>query len=332
MSKQASFANKRNTQETRRLDSDLSSYNERLMPGLYGAQQRAGQLYGDISSGYRNFLNRPKTPFSSSAMPYYQEFARTGGINDENRSRIRGGGVFDEFARTGGLSEADKGNIRAQGTAAIPGFFDSLSAELGRANEATGGTNPGYNSQMSMLARDRSRGAADAALNAELGIMGQVNEGRRWGANSMSGAENALVDATQRGRLAGINGIGDLDKFGADYGLRQEGMDLSALSGLGNLYSSRPGEVGMYEDLLANALFGGAQARRGLIQDYMQYNPNRSWAERNAPWIQAGSALLGSALTGGFGGGDGMSAANLRSQPYSPQTNWDMFRTMPIFG
>lgn len=305
MSKQAKQANQQNQTEQQRFGKEVTDYQNRLNPALAGAQQRADTSYNDIYGGYKNVLNRNRNtsgPFKSSAMPYFQEFAKTGGISPENQTRMRGNGVFDEFAKTGGLSEADRGNIRAQGTAAIPGFFDSLSAELGRQNEASGGTNPGYNSQTAMLARDKSRQSSDAALAAELGITNQVNQGREWGAQGVSDSEGRLVDATQRGRLAGITGMEGADEFGANYDLQRNaqdtGFDLSALQGMGNLRGQMPGEVGNYEDLLSKALFGGAAGRRGLMQDYMQYNPNQSWAQRNAPWIQAIAGAGGTALSG----------------------------------
>lgn len=277
---------------------------QRNLAGADAARDRADSVFGQARQGYTNFLARPRTQFSAGArsLPGLQLFANTGGLSDENISRMRGAGGYDEFARTGGLSDTDRGMIRSAGTASIPGFYNALAAELSRGKDLSGG-GPGYNSQASLLSRDRSRAASDAALNAELGLTNQVNEGRRWGISGLAGAEGNVVDALQRGKMFGISGLGELDRADKSYDLENQGLDLQALGGLRGLRSDTPGEVAMYERLLQEAMAGGAGARRGLIQDRMQYNPNKSFIERVGPYLNLGAGLAGAIFGGGGGRG-----------------------------
>lgn len=273
------------------------------------SRQRSNAVFDKTFAGYDDFIQNSKPSGfgnNNAARQGYERYSRGGGVTDENKARIRGGGVFDEFARTGGVSEADKTNIRARGTATIPSFYANLKQELDRTKAAQGGYSPGYSAQAAELSRDAAFGAQDAALNAEGSIIDRVSEGRKWGASSMSGAERALVDAIQNGEMFGISGMADLDKFDSQSSAQHQGQLLQALQGMRGLRTDTPGEVGMYEDVLQNTMQGGASNRRGLLQDKMAYNPNKSFIERAKPWLDAavgvGSAFLpGGQAAKGFG-------------------------------
>lgn len=274
------------------------------------ARGRSDQAFNTAFQGYQDIFADPRMGGgrgggrSNPSGRHYEEFARTGGLNDENIRRIRGNGVFDEFSRTGGLSDEDIANMRLHGSRTIPGFFDSVKRNLDRSTTVQG-YNPGYNSQTAALARDQARAAQDAALNTELGITDTRNKGRMWGTEGLSGAESRLVDATQRGRMFGIEGMDSSHRFDREFDSRDNDMDaqmrLAALEGMRGLRTDAPGEVGMYEDEILNSLMGGAGARRGLLQDRAAYNPNQSWFQKY------GMPLLGAAggVLGGFGGGGG---------------------------
>ena len=265
------------------------------------ARGRSNQAYDTAYRGYQSLFDNPRGGSNSSneALGYYRDFAKTGGLTDENVRRIRGNGVFDEFSRTGGLSDQDIANMRLHGSAVIPGFYDAIRRNLQRSTNVTG-YNPGYNAQIAASSRDQAREAQNAALETELGIVDTRNKGRMWGTEGLSGAERSLVDATQRGRMFGIEGLDRDYNTGQD---RDAQTRLAAIGGIRGLRTDTPGEVGMYEDELFNSLTGGAGARRGLIQDRMQYNPNRSFLERMAPLINAGVGVATGFAGGGGGGG-----------------------------
>jgi len=155
-------------------------FNQRLPQ----AQQRADTGYNDVYKGYTDIYNRANQPGQYGS--YFKNAADTGLVTPENTARMRGGGVFDEFAKTGGLNDTDLTNLRARGTSTIPSYYDAVRNQFQNQNRIAGGTNPSYGGSLSRIARDQSRGASDAALNTELGITQQRNAGRQWGAGQMS--------------------------------------------------------------------------------------------------------------------------------------------------
>jgi hypothetical protein len=294
-----------------------------LRPGLSAAQQRSDTAYNTSFDAYNDIINNPR------AGGFYDEFARTGGWDpariasmDENIAgfknigrwgagspedafRLRGGGVYDEFSKTGGLSEGDRANIRDRSTSQIPAFYDSLKNTLMTQNNAQGGINPGFTSQMSKLARERGQESVNAAKDAELGIMQQVNEGRKWGTEGMTRSEQAIV----QNMLAGLGGASDTEMgmmnsinqgrmFGTE-GLAGLDRDkLAAASGIAGLRGQTPGEVNMYLDNILGTLGMRGQQVQGLLGQRMAYNPNRSFMDYAAPFLGAGGAILGG-LVGG---------------------------------
>lgn len=145
----------------------------------------------------------------NKAIGQYQNFAEGGGIDAEGMNRMRGMGVFDEYARTGGVSDQDKANIRARGNSGIPAFYGQVREEAGRLGRVQGGGGPGQAALMSRLSRDASRGAQEASLKTEGGLFDVINEGRQWGTKGLSDAESNLQDLLTRNKLAGMSGVAD---------------------------------------------------------------------------------------------------------------------------
>lgn len=299
--------------EGRRVGQQYDQYVDQRNQYANEARDRSNAVYNEAMPRYTRFLDElgpsgmggPRR--SGEAREGYRRYSRGGGVTDENKARIRGGGVFDEFARTGGYSEADKANIRARGTRVIPSFFEGLKQNMTQQQLANPYGNAGYNAQIAAMARDQSQQAQDAALNAETDIMDRVNEGRRWGAGSMSDAERALVDAIQRGEMFGIEGLSKEDSLDNENDYRNRALYLEGLGGLRGLRTDTPGEVGMYESLIGQGMGAGAGARRGILSDRMQYNPNRSFAERISPYVNMVGGLVGSVINpaGAAAGGMG---------------------------
>jgi len=136
----------------------------------------------------------------------YRDFAKTGGISEPDRARMRGGGVYDEFSRTGGVSAQDAANLRSRGNAPISAMYGGMTEEMNRARRIRGGSSAMGNAQALQMARDRSKASAEAALSTELGITDRTREGRQWGAQGMTQSESALQDLLTRNQLAGIGG------------------------------------------------------------------------------------------------------------------------------
>lgn len=170
----------------------------------------------------------------SSIIGQLRDFGTTGGniadISDADKARLRGGGVYDEFAQTGGLSDSDRSNIRTRATSVIPAAYQRASDEADRIRNVQGGYGPGASALKNQLLRTSNADAADASLNAELGITDRVSQGRLAGAAGMSGTEQALQslglqrsDLISRNKLAGMTGAGGLQS--SLTGMRQQGKE-----------------------------------------------------------------------------------------------------------
>lgn len=257
-------------------------------------------IYGELEPRYRNL----STGIDES-MGGYRQFANTGGITDENTSRIRGNGVFDEMARTGGVSDLDRANMRSRGIAPVGAFYSNLKNELARRNSVQGGYGAGYTSGASKLARDAAVSGSNAARDTELGISDLVRTGRMQGASALSGAESQLASQINQGKLAGLGGLENLGRFGygglegiasakmqvaaqnAAAGASRSAasaaddryanqMKLAGLGGLESVYGSSPAELSRYdENLFTNRGMSAQQAGNNLGLR-AEYNPNTS--------------------------------------------------------
>lgn len=272
----------------------------------------------------------------------YDEAARGRILGDANKmretadsadvaNRFRGNGVFDEFSKTGGLSDQDRSNIRARGNSVIPSMYGSMRDEATRANAAQGGYGAGQSAMFSRMGRQQASAAQDAALNTELGITDKVNAGRQWGASGASQAEGALqgmrlsalgnaagTEGTMWNNIAqnrtGAAGQGGNNEIGMQ-GLVQHGKEFGTqglegmanadaaraasagaasaadakwraqfdregrqygLEGMSSLYGSHPGEVNMYLDAMNQGRSVNAGVNQGINDARMQNNPQHS--------------------------------------------------------
>lgn len=261
----------------------INQQSDDLMKLLYGQLGQTGQsgknpLFNDVMSGYKDLggmsfgggvSNRPDFGRYESQ---FGDIFKTGGVDEENKKRIRGGGVFDEYAKTGGYSDADKSNIRARGARTVPAFYDALRSKMSQQAAISGG-GPSYNSSLQRMARDQSRGVNEAQSDTEFNIMDRVNEGRRWGSSSMSSAEQGLAELISRNKLGASEGGLRAAMGGGDFDLRNRGLDLQgqglglqaklgSLGGMSNMYGNSQDEI---SDLLRIIL--GAQGQRGSLMN-----------------------------------------------------------------
>jgi len=285
--------------------------------GVSAASYKLDPLYKKLEAGYN-----PLSKGIHESMGGYRDFARTGGITDENAARIRGNGVFDEFARTGGVSDADKSNIRSRGVAPIGSFYNNIKSELARRRNVTGGYGTGYDSANSRLSRDSAIASSTAARDTEMDISDAVRTGRFQGASALSDAESGLSSQIQQGRLAGLGGLTDIGKFGygglegiaarkqsisnANAASRasasnankasalqaqqyRDKMKVLGLSGLEGVYGSSPAELARYDDnIYRNRGMMGDQYARLLPGANQQQQQGPSGWDRAAQWANIG--------------------------------------------
>jgi hypothetical protein len=186
----------------------------------------------------------------------YKDIARTGGVDAEGMARMRGNGVFDEFAKTGGLSDADRGNIRSRATSTIPAFYRQMQEEANRGAAVQGGYGPGRSALAGRSAREQAAAGADAARDAELGIMSQVNEGRQWGSSNLADSEAGLQTLMSSNRLAGLGGAASA-----------ESNMLNSIAGNRTAAASAGGnnEIGMQGTIQKGKMFG-TQGLEGMAE------------------------------------------------------------------
>ncbi len=303
MAKQNQRDIRRDTQTEGRRINQESDQLMQLLYGRLGQTPNSGKndLFNEIMQGYRGAAsggagsigNRPNFGKYEAG---FGEAARTGLLDEENKRRIRGGGVFDEYAKTGGYSEGDKENIRSRATRSVPGFYDSIRQKM-KQQAAISGEGPAYSSSMSRLSRDASRGASEATQDAELGIMDRVNEGRQWGAGSMSSSEQGLAELISRNKLGGLSGGLQAAQAGGDFDIRNRGLDLQnrglnlqALGGMGSLFGQGQGD----ENELLRLIMGGygqrGQLAGGNLGQRASYDPNVSFMDRLAQFLKIGQS------------------------------------------
>lgn len=169
-------------------------------------------------------------------------------ISAADKNKLFADGTYDEFNKTGGWSPEAAMDFRARSNSAIPSFYAGLKEELDTKNRASGGWNPGYTSGVSKMAREGARAARDAATDTEMQLGNSVREGRRWGAQGLTNAEQILQQIIANAKSSGLGMAGNLESNILNQ--RQQGRlsgasGLSndrntALSGLSGLYTNSP--------------------------------------------------------------------------------------------
>lgn len=102
---------------------------------------------------------------------------------------------YNEFAKTGGFSPSDISAIRARSVSPTRAVYANANREVDRSRALQGGYSPGFGVLKARMARDMSTGLSDAA----------------------TGAEAAIAQMKQQGRLAGMTGATSL--YGTTPGL-----------------------------------------------------------------------------------------------------------------
>ena len=140
-----------------------------------------------------------------------KQFGKTGGLTDADANRYRANGTYDEFNQTGGYTESDKAKIRQTSLAPIAGYASQTQDELNRRQAVQGGYGPGFDSAARALRRDAAKGMYEAGMASEMNVKNAVNQGRQWGAQGMSNAENAYQTLSTGNKYKGLMGAADVE-------------------------------------------------------------------------------------------------------------------------
>jgi hypothetical protein len=282
-----------------------------LAGGNYSVDPNAYMVtpdFGEARDLYRNFASGGGIDEGKMrvAHPIFQDIAN----NQDIANRMRAGGTYEEFARTGGISDQDRANIRSRATSVIPAYYSRMKAEADRAGALQGGYGPGNLALKSRMARDAVAQSAASARDAELGIADQVRQGRMFGAQGMTGAESSLQglrlgaggaldaseaniqNALQRGRMFGTGGIHGISSEEA--AIQAANMDRSsglAVGNMGRMFGRDQAAAGLAANMYAQdagmplSYMNLGLGNRGVtydvlnagVQNRMQNNPQRDY-------------------------------------------------------
>jgi len=107
---------------------------------------------------------------------------------------------YSKFAETGGFSPDDLANIRARAISPIRATYANAEREVNRQKSLQGGYSPGFGVLKARMAREQGQSGAEATTNAEANIAEMTQKGKLAGLEGLSG----LV-----GREGGGGGGGD---------------------------------------------------------------------------------------------------------------------------
>lgn len=204
--------------------------------------------------------------FSGSARGGYEKLAETGGINREDWKESQ-----DLYRRsaTGYVPGAE--NLRYRATSMVPAFYDQYKNQLARRANTQGGYSPGFDAQMAEIGRQAGREGYDASRKAEADIADRAIQQMQFGTTGLSNIAGTMNELGQRGTIAGLGGMTDIDALQAQYGEAAAGRNLAAnkydqdaqlelqrmwqqgqqfgATGMTNLYGTTPGESSMLNDV-----------------------------------------------------------------------------------
>lgn len=155
---------------------------------------------------------------------------------------------YSEFADTGGFSEENKTDLRSRALSPVSTVYNNMKNEMARQRNVQGGYSPNFNAASAKMRSGASQQMSDIAQ--------QVNA--------------SIAEAVQKGRLAGIGGLGDLATTDTGFGQQAQlaNQQASLTAGLANQRNS------MYDPRLqalnaASSLFGTRPGMAALFGDQM---------------------------------------------------------------
>lgn len=212
--------------------------------------------YADIMNNYRNIATgAPGTGggggFSASHIGYNDPFNSYKG--------------FTEFSNTGGYSPQDIANMRARGVSPIRAAYANAEREIGRQRALQGGYSPNAIASRVKMAREQGQGMADATQNVEAGLAESRNRGRLAGLTGMSDIEKQRLAADLE--VGKFNASADMSAgASASAAASQNAANrLDALSGMRMLYGTTPGMSETFGNQLLSGVGQGGNFGLGLM-------------------------------------------------------------------
>ena len=177
------------------LESQGQQYNQFAnQMGGYGAEDRAfgNQSRNQIDQAYQDLYNQAgEGGGGGGGGPAYNPLQWANARENEALSGYR------NLRDTGGWDPSQMADFRSRASSGQGGFFEGLKNQLS-AQQAGGGGNVGYGSQMAKLSRDAGRGLAESQLGAETDLQGQIRAAKERGLGGVGTYDTEFMGNQQR--------------------------------------------------------------------------------------------------------------------------------------
>lgn len=178
---------------------------------------------------------------------------------------------FTEFGTTGGYSRDDIANMRSRGISPIRAVYANAERELGRNRALQGGYSPNFAAAQAKMAREQSQGTADATQNVEAGLAEARNKGRLAGLTGMSDIEKqrlaADLDVAKFNANAQMSSGASQSAAGAANAAASRADQFRALTGMTSLYGTNPGMSETFGNQTLQAIGQGGNYGLGSVQN-----------------------------------------------------------------
>jgi hypothetical protein len=217
-------------------------------------QQRYENQQGPFANELaRQFGRGAETDYQNygDIMKRYGDVAGGGGPKNERigyTDPFESYGGYREFSQTGGYSPTDISNMRARGVSPIRSAYANAQRNVGRQRSLQGGYSPNAVATQARMAREQGQSMADATQNVEAGLAEARNKGRLAGLGGMSDIEKQRLAAQI-----------DVGKFNATQGNEDNLNQLRALQGMTSLYGTTPGMAQLFGNQLNTSIGQGGQ-------------------------------------------------------------------------
>lgn len=170
---------------------------------------------------------------------------------------------YEEFSNTGGYSPQDIANMRARGVSPIRAAYANAQREVARQRSLQGGYSPNAIALQARMAREQGQLGADTLTNVEAGLAEARNKGRLAGLEGMTDVEkqrlagdldvqkynaNAKNTAAQSNTAARNAAAAGSASNAMNAAAASRGDQLAALRGMTSLYGTTPGMAQLYGD------------------------------------------------------------------------------------
>lgn|SRR5215471_9748806 len=272
------------TRQPTQTETEMGPLSQTMTNNYNTGTQRNMQDYTDTMDAYKNFRNN--LSFTRVNAPNPAELGESYGYMREAMPGYR------NFAQTGGFSPQDLQDLRARGVSPIRAAYGNTMMQLDRARALGGnGGAPNYIAALSRAQRELPGQMADAMQGVNAGIAHDVQQGKEFGLQGMSGTGSAM------GGLASQAASRDLQAQLANQEAEQrmQGMGLQSISGQGSLFGTSPGMASTFGNQALDSYrnrIAAEQSRNQLGLGYLGMQ-NQAYANRGQPWWQTALGIGG---------------------------------------